>query len=275
MTEQVTLSGPAETLLATLHARARDAQSARPVLGDVTAVAVAAQIDYDFNRLGVRPSDVLGVAMRAKVLDRWTRAFLVAHPAATVLHLGCGLDSRAERVDPGPGVTWFDVDQPEVIALRHRLFPARPNQYSIGASVIDPAWLAEVPGDRPALVVAEGLTMYLPTAEGPPLLRRLVGHLTAGGEMAFDTYGALGVRLSRLIPVLRRTGVRLDWAIDDPQALAAEVPGLEVVEALGAFEAAEPDDLAHAPRKFRIELATFGHLPGHRDIGHLLRYRFG
>lgn len=275
MTEQVTLSGPAETLLATLYARARDAQSPQPILGDATAASVAAQIDYDFQHLGLRPSDVLGVAMRAKQLDRWTRSFLAAHPAGTVLHLGCGLDSRAERINPGPGVTWFDVDQPEVIALRHRLLPPRPNHYSIGASVTDPGWLAEVPSDRPALVVAEGLTMYLPAAEGPPLLRRLVGHFGVGGEMIFDSYGALGVRLSRLVPVVRRTGVRLDWAIDDGQALADEVPGLELVESLGAFEAAEPDDLAHASRRFRLELAVLGGLPGLRDIGHLLRYRFG
>jgi len=272
--ERVALTGAAATLLGTLHARALDARSAHPVLGDRTAVEAVARLDYDFGRLRVRPSDAIGVAIRAKLLDRWTREFLAAHPAATVLHLGCGLDTRAERVDPGPDVRWFDVDQPEVIALRERLYAARPGHRAIGASVTDPSWLGEVPRDRPALVVAEGLTMYLPAAEGPPLLRRLVGHL-GRGQLAFDSYSPLGVRLQRFIPLLRRTGARLSWGIADPAALPRAVPGLRVVSVLRPFDAPDPADLARAPAVFRLQYAVLGRVPGLRDVGHISRYAFG
>jgi hypothetical protein len=34
---------------------------------------------------------------------------LRANPVATVLHLGCGLDSRVFRIDPPPTVRWFDA----------------------------------------------------------------------------------------------------------------------------------------------------------------------
>lgn len=272
---EVALSGAAETLLATLYGRAVDARSAHPVLADPAAVAVSAKLDYDFGRLGIRPSSAVGIAMRAKVLDRWTREFLGDHPDATVLHLGCGLDSRVQRIDPGPGVRWFDVDRPEVIALRERLYEPVPGGYrTIGASVTDEGWLSGVPRDLPALVVAEGLTMYLPTAEGPALLRRLVRHFPRG-EIAFDTYSRLGVRLTRRMPVLRRTGARLDWGIDDPKALEKEVPGLRLVTALGAFASADPADLAHASAAFRLEVAVLGRLPWFRDIGHLARFAFG
>jgi O-methyltransferase involved in polyketide biosynthesis len=271
--ERVTLTGAAATLLGTLHARALDARSAHPVLGDRTADETVACLDYDFGRLRVRPSDAVGVAIRAKLLDRWTREFLAAHPAATVLHLGCGLDTRAERVGPGPGVLWFDVDRPEVIALRERLYAPRPGHRAIGASVTDPSWLAEVPRDRPALVVAEGLTMYLPAAEGPPLLRRLVRHLRRG-ELAFDSYSPLAVRLQRFVPLLRRTGARLAWGIADPVALPGEVPGLRVVEVLRPFEAADAADVARAPVVFRLQYAVLERVPGLRDAGHISRYEF-
>ncbi len=287
---KVALEGAAETLLATLYGRAVDARAEYPVLGDTSAVEVMERIDYDFTRLGMRTSDALGVAIRARLLDTWAREFLAAHPdalgdgradgggpgwACTVLHLGCGLDSRVDRIDPGPGVRWFDVDQPQVIELREQLYPVRAGGYrAIGASVLDRGWLAEIPADLPALVVAEGLTMYLPAAEGPPLLRRLVGHFPSG-ELAFDTYSRLGVRMTTLIPVLRRTGVTLGWGVDDPRDLEREVPGLRLlagVRAIESLDTLDPATRAHLPARMRRQLAVIGRIPGLRSVGHIARY---
>jgi O-methyltransferase involved in polyketide biosynthesis len=270
----VDLHGAAATMLATLYGRALDARSPHPVLGDAAADRAVAALDHDWSRVGVGPRDALGIAARAKLLDRWTREFLAVHPAAVVLHLGCGLDSRFERIAPGPDVLWFDVDQPEVVALHARVFPPAPGRRTVAASVLDPAWLARVPRDRPAFVVAEGLTMYLPAAEGPVLLRRLVAHLPSGG-MAFDSYSRLGVRLSRRMPVLRRAGARLDWGIDDPHEPERLVPGLRLVEGRSALRALDAADLARAPRSFRWQLAVLGRTPLLRAVGHLARYAFG
>ncbi len=270
----VDLRGAAATTLATLYARALDARSPHPVLGDAAADRAVAALDHDWTRLGVGPRDALGVAVRAKLLDRWTGEFLAAHPGAVVLHLGCGLDSRAERLAPGPDVLWFDVDLPEVMALRAQVLPAAPGRRGVAASVLDPSWLADVPRDRPAFVVAEGLTMYLPAAQGPALLRRLVAHLPSGG-MAFDSWSRLGVRLSRALPVLRRAGARLDWGIDDPHEPERLVPGLRLVETRSALRALDPADAARAPRAFRWQLAVLDRTPLLRDIGRLSRYAFG
>lgn len=274
MAEKVDFTGAAETMLGTLYGRALDAAAAHPVLDDPTAAGVAARIDYDYGRLGVGPLMATSVAVRAKLIDRWTREFLDANSVATVLHLGCGLDGRVERIQPGPGVGWFDVDQPEVIALRERLYPSRTGHRALAASVTDLDWLAEVPRGRPALVVAEGLTMYLPTSVGPPLLRRLTGHFP-GGEMAFDTYSRPAVRLSSLNPALRRTGARLGWGVDDPRELEREVPGLRLLTAATAADVAEPADLAHAPWVYRVQTAVFGSLPVLRRMWHVARFAFG
>jgi len=40
------------------------------------------------------------IATRAATFDLLTRRYLADHPDATVLHLGCGMDSRVFRVDP-------------------------------------------------------------------------------------------------------------------------------------------------------------------------------
>ena len=108
-----------------------------------------------------------------------------------MLHLGCGLDSRYYRLDPGPGVEWYDVDYPDVADLRRQLFPAREHCHVVAASVTDPAWLADVPADRPTLMIGEGLTMYLTEADGVALLRRIVDHAPSG-ELQFDAFNRFG-----------------------------------------------------------------------------------
>ncbi len=81
--------------------------------------------------------------------------------ASTVLPLGCGLDTLVYRINPGPRVRRFDMDLPDVIALRQQLYPEREGYRRIGAAVTDLTWLDGIPGDTPVLVIAEGLVMYL------------------------------------------------------------------------------------------------------------------
>ena len=115
----IEFSGPPQTMLATLYAKALDADADHPVLGDGWARDAVARIDYDWSRTTITPRSAPSVAVRSAHFDRWARQFLAAHPRATVVHLGCGLDARVFRLDPGPGVRWYDVDYPDVIALRY------------------------------------------------------------------------------------------------------------------------------------------------------------
>ncbi|GGT34275.1 class I SAM-dependent methyltransferase [Streptomyces purpureus] len=275
---KVSLTGAAETLLAPLYARALDARSPRPLLGDTTAAALLDTLDYDFSRLGMGEAGAVGVALRARYFDRHVRDFLAAHPSATVLHLGCGLDSRGERIAPGPDVRWYEVDQPDVIELRERLYPPRPGHETVAVSVTDPDWPARIPTDRPVLVVAEGLTMYLSADEGPRMLRGFVDHFPSG-EMVFDTYARFAVRSTRSMALFRQTGARLAWGVDDPRELERRVPGLRLIEAASAYATAKGADLSHLPTALRIRLRidteVLSRLPLLGRIGHISRYGFG
>ncbi|MDH2429998.1 class I SAM-dependent methyltransferase [Sphaerisporangium sp. TRM90804] len=229
------LTGEKATMLGTLYGRALDAESAHPILNDTMARDAVRAIDFDFRETGLRQGDQVTVALRAEHLDTWTRQFLDAHPEAVVLHLGCGLDTRVYRVDPGPGVRWFDVDYPEVVELRRELYPPREGYEVIGSSVTDPAWFARVPGDRPVLVVAEGLTMYLRAEEGKALLRRIVGHFPSG-QIVFDGFSTRGIRMQKINRIVRKAKATLYWGIDDAAELEAAAAGLRCVTTLSAFE---------------------------------------
>ena len=103
---------------------------------------------------------------RSAHFDAWTNQFLAAHPHAVVLHVGCGLDSRFFRLQPGPGVEWYDVDYPE--SPRFAASSTRPLSAITSSPPRSPTrwWLADIPADRPTLMIGEGLTMYLTEQDG-------------------------------------------------------------------------------------------------------------
>ena len=259
-----------ETSLITLYGRALDSRSKNPILRDEAAEKAIRQIDYDFRKLKVRKSSV-SYAIRAKRLDAWTAEFLADNPDATVLHLGCGLDSRVDRIDPPASVRWYDLDYAEVIALRRRLYPERDGYCTIGSSVTDPGWLDKVPADSPVMIVAEGLLPYLAKHDTKTLLERLTDHFPSG-QLAFDACSPLTLRLVRYHPSLRATGASLGgWGIDDPRELEKWNPRLQLITELTLTDTPE---IAKLPRRYRGLCRVVNGIPALRRMLRLLRYRF-
>ncbi|MFC9104618.1 class I SAM-dependent methyltransferase [Streptomyces rochei] len=270
MGETIRLAGVHETLLATLQARALDNQQPDPVLGDATAEELLRRIDYDFSRIRTATKDVRIVTFRASKLDEWARGFLTTHPNAVVLHLACGLDSRPFRMDLPNGVEWIDVDVSDVIELRSRLYPDRDGYRMIGASVTTEEWLNSVPGDRPTLVVAEGLTPYLQEADGEEMLRRLTRHLPQGAVM-FDAVLPWTLRFAKYSQLLRATGATFGWGVGDPRSLESRIPGLRFQEQWSLLDSPH---LASARPVERLVGASMRSIPQLRYAHRLLRYAF-
>ena len=215
------------TNLCTLYLRAYENGSLAPILGDQAASDAVDRIEYDWARMrrAMRPrTNQYLVTVRAKQFDKWSTDFLRRYPDAVVLHLGCGMDTRALRLHPPETVQWFDVDQPNVIALRRKLYDDRDGYRMIGSSVTDDAWLDEIPTDRPMLMVAEGLVMYLTEPEVRTLLQRLTDRFTRG-ELAFDTTSPMGPRLSKVL-----TKGITKWGIRDVHELEQWNPRLRSLE---------------------------------------------
>ncbi|WP_375770656.1 class I SAM-dependent methyltransferase [Archangium gephyra] len=271
--KKVHLSKDKATYLATLYGKAMDASAESPILGDRFAADAVARIDYDFEALKLPRGGEITLPMRARHFDQWTRAFLAANPESTVLHLGCGLDTRVYRIDPGPKVRWFDVDLPEVIALREQLYPEREGYRRMGASVTEPAWLEAIPGDTPVLVIAEGLMMYLHEKDGTALLRRITERFPSG-QIAFDGYSGAMVRLVSRLATVRGAKVELVWGVDDPHALEKQVPKLRLVESVGFLTMPELVGRLSKNGFTRVMHGAMGRLPFYRNLVRHLRYEF-
>ena len=230
-TTKIHLTNEKPTYLATLYGKARDAAEPNSILGDRFAAEAVERIDFDFRALKLPPNAHISLSVRARHFDDWTREFLAANPESTVLHLGCGLDTRVYRIDPGPGVRWYDVDFPDVIDMRRQLFPQREGYHALGTSVTDLGWLESIAGDTPVFVVGEGLFIYIPENQGIMLLRSITEQFPSG-QVAFDAYTAAMVRLTSRLATVRGAKVELVWGIDDPHDLEKQVPKLRLVDSI-------------------------------------------
>jgi O-methyltransferase involved in polyketide biosynthesis len=269
--EKITLTGTQETMLATLYGKAIDSRMPDGILGDREADKALQRIDYDFRKMGMNSTSAAGVALRAKQLDDWIVEFLADHREATVLHLACGLDTRVHRLDPPPSVRWVDVDFPGVVDLRRRLLPEPTGDYRmIASSVTEDGWLDEVPDDRPTVAVFEGLTMYLHKEDGKRLIQRITGRFPSG-QLLFDCYGTMGIRLQKLVPAVRNAGATLHWGLDDPYEIEGWHDGLKCLDAVRSVDM---PGLEKLPASGRVGMWVMARLPGFRDIGRMLRYRF-
>ena len=235
----IDLHGVAKTLLVPLACRA--IESARPdaIIHDPRAEAVFNALGGGRELLlGMSGHDLFAAAMRVRKFDSLARGFLERHPAGLIVDMGCGLDTRFDRLDNGQRY-WVGIDLPEVIDLRRRLLPDGPRCQSIAGSMFDPAWLETVGRlGRPAIFLAEGVFPYFSTGELRPLVEALQRRFPQG-ELAFD---ALSPRLAWLhnhtSSVLKQSGTRIRWDARDPADL--EAWGLKMIERWEYFERDEP-----------------------------------
>ncbi len=176
--------------------------------------------------------------IRAKQLDAYTRQFIAAHPIALILHLGCGLDSRCQRVGRA-GVRWIDLDMPDVIELRRKFYSETENYHMVASSVGDLAWMEKVSSEgRPVFVVAEGLLMYLHGSDVKALILGLHQKFP-GCELAFDAFSKLTADRVKAHPSLQKTGATIHWGIDDPREIEQWSTGIYLKEEW--FFSQEPD----------------------------------
>ena len=162
MAEKIRLSGVPETMLQTVYARARESMG-RGAICDKKAEEIIGRLDYDFSLAEKDTAMRSGVIARTIVLDRLVGAWLAEHPGAVVVNIACGLDTRCYRMRGY--AHWYNLDLPETIAVRQKLLPEHGEISQIAMSAMEDWGDLIAEQGAPALVIIEGLTMYLNEAD--------------------------------------------------------------------------------------------------------------
>jgi O-methyltransferase involved in polyketide biosynthesis len=226
------LSGVSETLLITLYIRAMESQRPDALIKDERAEALVRQLDPETLRKTLALTDDTGrlvMILKSREFNRFAQNFLGRHPDAVVVHIGCGLDTRFERVDNGQ-VEWYDLDLPDVIDLRRELIGGEGGRHHLLAgSVLEDAWLETVEAHRPRpfLFLAEGVFMYFTEAQVKSLVLRLKEHFPAA-ELVFDAYSPFMRWVHNLRVIRKRVGAYLNWDLKHGQELEGwgrQIPG--------------------------------------------------
>jgi methyltransferase (TIGR00027 family) len=266
------LSGVAATSLIPLYVRAIESQRPDALLKDEKAVALVAQMDAAFaqiKKIKMDDEDKVTIVLRSREFDRYTRDFMARHPQAVVVHIGCGLDPRFERVDNGQ-VEWYDLDLPEVIELRRKFIGDEGERYHLlPCSVFDSSWVETVRAHRcdNVLFLAEGVFMYFQEAQVKSLVVMLRERFP-GAELVFDAFSPFLVRANNLRLKISRTKIdaRYHWGLRRGKDLEGWCNGITLLDEWRPFDRPEP---RLAPVRW------MRHIPLLANVIGIFHYRFG
>ena len=188
-----------ETLIIPLYARKVCSELYTNLYRDETAVRLIDRIDYDFSeaeknsRSLMQRFGALEVAMRQNDLAWEVRDYLKSHPTAAVVNLGCGLDGTGRACDNG-SCKIYNLDFPDVIAVRNKLLPAGEREENIPCNLNDTAWFSQIDVSGGAVFFASGVFYYFLTEQVKALAQAMAGAFP-GGVLVFDAANRTAVKM--------------------------------------------------------------------------------
>ena len=222
----------AETLLIPLYMRAKESRRGdHAILRDPLAEQLVESIDYDYAKLDSAPLSEVGCVVRGWYFDRAIRHFIDRHGQPVVANVGCGLDTRYQRL-ADDRAAYYELDLPEVIGLRRRLIPEPANDRYLAASLLETGWMDELRAAHPDghfIFVAEGVLMYFYEKQVHAFVRNLARRF-GGGELWFDVCGTLMVKCGVKPDSLRGHGAQIRSGISDGHEVERWEPRLRLLE---------------------------------------------
>ena len=188
-----------ETLVIPLYGRKICSELYPNIFQDETAVRLIGQIDYDFPELGrsakglIERFGYLEVAVRQSDLAWEVQDYLKTYPNAAVVNLGCGLDSTGRRCDNGT-CKIYNIDFPDVIAVRNELLPAGEREENIPCDLNDTVWFEKIDASGGAVFFASGVFYYFLKEQVKALVQKMAKAFP-GGRMVFDAANQTAVKM--------------------------------------------------------------------------------
>ena len=154
------------------------------------------------------------LSIRCAVIDDFLKNKINEDKDAVILHLGCGLDSRICRVNNNNHY-WYDVDFLDVINERKKYFKEDKYYKMIEGNLKENDWLEKIIKSKKAIIILEGISMYLTLDDLKHLFENLSNHFDSF-VLLMDCYSSFAAKMSRIKNPINDVGVREVFGIDNP-----------------------------------------------------------
>lgn len=196
-----------ETLLLPLWGRAYESKKEKPRLIDNKAAEILEQIEYDFSNIEKTQSlSQHSWVARSLHTDKITMEFIEKHPEATIVNIGCGFDTTFSRIDNGK-IMFYELDFPDVIALRKNFFEETQRHKSISSSFLDIDWFKDIEVKDGLLFLAGGVYCYFKEDQIKKFFIETADYFK-NCEFYFDLLSPLAMKIAKK-QVLKKGGMEL------------------------------------------------------------------
>ena len=241
--------GVANTLFVPLVARIAISKEFPEYFNDLKALELEPDLPQGADKGASQYTNMASVS-RYYNMDKMVGVFAGKYEACNVVYLGAGLETAYDRLYTKlPGVNWYEVDLPEVIDARRKVFGQREKETLIGGDMFRLEWVKEVDAHLSTLLMVSGVFQYFHEEEIVAFIKSC-GKTFPKGEMIFDATSESGLAFTNWF--IKRTGNKnalMYFGINDSKAFA-EKCGMELLEERTFY----PDALAMLSK--RLNLAT-------------------
>jgi len=152
-----------QTAFLTLQCHALDAISKHSLLNDKDSVEIVNALKEITGLPGIHSNRIKKnlvnhIALRARQYDLFAKSFILKHPEAAIVNIGCGMDNRFKRIDNGK-ILFYDLDLPDIINIKEKIIAPTKRYKQFAQSVFEFEWIKEIDGEQ-VFLLAEGVFMY-------------------------------------------------------------------------------------------------------------------
>jgi O-methyltransferase involved in polyketide biosynthesis len=227
-----------KTLFMPVWARAVESEKKKPILFDNTALDIIDSVDFDFSQLSDNVPEISQIAWiaRCKRFDMIVNDFITRHPEGTIVNIGCGLDTSYERVKTRT-IKWYDLDLPDVIALRKKFLNETDNRKFIPSSFIETGWFEDIVINDNVLFISTGVFVYFEETQIRDFITRVADRFE-DSELFFDVTSPKGLEIAN--QVIQKSGLNsgsyFKWGLTNKSIIASWDKRIKILDTYYTFK---------------------------------------
>ncbi|MBQ7265961.1 MAG: class I SAM-dependent methyltransferase [Firmicutes bacterium] len=216
-----------ETALIPLAIKASETARETPRIIDKKAKEIIDALGVDVSKYDPFFSHE-GVVARTIMFRDKLNELIKKYPDALCINLGCGFDDKFSQVDNGK-ITWFDVDLPDQIGKRRKVYEDKERCKMLGGSALDGEWTKALPKLDMTIVVMEGVLEYFQKDQVKTCLNMLCSSFEHGYLLAelhsplLEKYG------SKHHDAVKYTNASFGWGTNSAEEYLSLEPRMSVV----------------------------------------------